>query len=71
LPQGPKMADLLSPNLMENVLVVPHGADPLPEQFIDFLWQREIAAVIVENNFVHQQESGQTGLGVRVAPGTC
>jgi hypothetical protein len=63
------MADLLNP--MANILVVPHGRVPLPEQFVDFLFQREIPAILVMQKFVHEQESGQTGLGIRVAPGTC
>ena len=64
-----KMADHASP--MANILVVPQGLGPLPEQFVDFLFQREIPAILVAYKFVPEQESGQTAYGVRVAQGTC
>ena len=44
---------------------------PLCDNFITFLWNKEIGACLIKPSFVHQQESEQTRLGVRVAPGTC
>jgi len=55
----------------EGMLLATSDGHPLCENFVTFLWDREIAAFLVQPTFVHQQESGQTGLGVRVAPGTC
>jgi hypothetical protein len=52
-------------------LVVPQGNKPLPDSFLNFLWDREIAAFLVKNSFISQQQSGQTELGLSIAPGTC
>lgn len=52
-------------------LIVPQGIRPLPDSFINFLWDQEIGAFLVKPEWVGQPESGETGLGVRVAPGSC
>jgi hypothetical protein len=63
------MAAKNNPNC--DFLIVPQGNKPLPEAFLNFLWDREIPAFLTEHEFVGQQESGQTGLGLSIAPGTC
>jgi hypothetical protein len=52
------------------LLIVPQGERPLPDSFVDFLWNQEIGAFLVKPDWVSQPESGETGLGIRVAPGT-
>lgn len=53
------------------LLIVPQGFRPLPDAFINFLWDKEVAAFLVKPEWVSQPESGETGLGLRVAPGSC
>jgi hypothetical protein len=63
------MADIAHPNAM---LVVPNGTPPLHENFITFLWDRELAAYLVKNPWVPKlEERGSTAYGVLVHPGTC
>lgn len=52
-----------------NLLIVPQGIRPLPDKFLDYLWDYEVVAFLVQNEYMGEQESGQTGLGIRVAPG--
>jgi hypothetical protein len=52
------------------MLIVPHGTKELHDSFISFLWDRELAAFLVHNEWVKQPESGDTGLGLRVSPGS-
>jgi hypothetical protein len=57
---------------VEGMLVVPQGIRPLQESFINFLWDRELAAFLVRNPWVAKlEERGCTALGVQVHPGTC
>lgn len=53
------------------ILIVPQGCKPLPDSFINFLYDQEIAAFLAKPDWVSQLESGETGLGLRVAPGSC
>ena len=64
------MAEVMVPKL-GGVLVVPQGTRPLPESFINFLWDQEVLAFLVKPDWVKMPESGETGLGLRVAPGSC
>ena len=57
-------------NLESQLLIVPTGAKSLPDSFTNFLWEQEIAAFLVKPEWVGQPESGETGLGIRVAPGS-
>ena len=53
-----------------SLLIVPQGPKLLPDKFIDYLWDYEVVAFLVQNEYMSEQESGQTGLGIRVAPGS-
>jgi hypothetical protein len=53
-----------------SLLIVPRGPRSLPDKFIDYLWAYEVVAFLVKNDWMSEQESGQTGLGLRVAPGS-
>lgn len=53
------------------ILVVPHGSKVVSERFVDFLWEKDLAAFLVKNEWVAPQEGGQTALGLRIAPGSC
>jgi hypothetical protein len=53
-----------------SLLIVPRGTRPLPDKFIEYLWDYEVSAFLVKNDWMSEQESGQTGLGLRVAPGS-
>ena len=52
------------------LLIVPQGARPLPESFINFLWNNEVASFLVKPEWTGMPEAGETGLGLRVAPGS-
>jgi hypothetical protein len=52
------------------VLIVPMGCKPMAGSFVNFLWDQEITAFLVKPEWVGQPESGETGLGLRVAPGS-
>jgi hypothetical protein len=52
------------------LMIVPQGSRPVPESFTNFLWENELGAYLVKPSWVGQPESGETGLGVRVAPGS-
>ena len=51
-------------------LIVPQGVRPLPETFLNFLWDNEIASFLVKPEWTGMPESVETGLGIRVAPGS-
>jgi hypothetical protein len=53
------------------LLVVPHGDKVVSERFADFLWEKDLAAFLVKNEWVNNLESGQSALGLRIAPGSC
>jgi hypothetical protein len=55
----------------QGMMLATNDGHPLCENFVEFLFSREISAFLVEPAFVHQPESAETRLGVRVAPGTC
>jgi hypothetical protein len=57
----------------EGFLVVPSLHPDLPESFQNFLWDQEVSAMIclLTDTWVRMPESGETGLGLRVAPGSC
>ena len=55
----------------EGMLIVPHGSQDLCESFLKYLWEYEIPAFLAKPSWVREQESGATGLELRVAPGTC
>jgi len=53
------------------ILVVPHGSKVVSERFVDFLWEKDLAAFLVKNEWVNPPQDGQTKLGLRVSPGSC
>ena len=53
------------------LLIVPQGPRPIPERFAEFLWKNELGAFLAKPSWSGEQESGETGLGLRVAPGSC
>jgi hypothetical protein len=53
------------------VLIVPQGPRPLHNNFVNFLWDQELAAFLAKAAWAGEPESGETGLGIRVAPGSC
>jgi hypothetical protein len=56
----------------EDVLLVPHRGDPLPDRFVDLIWNREVMAILVLERFSAQPAvNGKTRLGVKIVPGTC
>jgi hypothetical protein len=55
----------------QGLLIVPHGLNPIPDSFTNFLWDSELGAFLAKPTWAGEQESGATGLGVRVAPGSC
>lgn len=55
----------------EGMLIVPQGNHPVPESFTNFLWDNDLGAFLAKPSWAGEQESGATGLGIRVAPGTC
>ena len=52
------------------MIIVPQGPRPVPESFTEFLWKNELGAFLAKPAWAGEQESGETGLGVRVAPGS-
>ena len=52
------------------LMIVPQGNHPVPESFTSFLWENELGAFLAKPAWAGEQESGETGLGVRVAPGS-
>ena len=54
-----------------SLLIVPQGARPIPDSFLNFLWDHEVKAFLVKPEWVGEPESGTTGMGVRVSPGSC
>lgn len=52
------------------LLIVPQGIHPIPESFTNFLWDNELGAFLAKPTWAGEQESGATGLGLRVAPGS-
>jgi hypothetical protein len=57
--------------LHAGVLIVPQGQKPLHDNFVNFLWDQRLAAFLAKPAWAKEPESGETGLGIRVAPGTC
>ena len=55
----------------DSLLIVPQGERPLPENFQNFIWDQEVKVFLVKPSWVGASESGTTGMGVRVAPGSC
>jgi hypothetical protein len=62
------MAEITHNN--SNLLIVPQGDRPLPENFLNFLWDQEVKAFLAKPSWVSEPESGTTRMGVRVAPGS-
>lgn len=54
----------------EGMLIVPQVEAAMPESFINLLMDREIGAFLVMPTWIRSSEFGQSGLGVRVTPGT-
>lgn len=54
----------------EGMLVVPQGKKELAPSFATWLWDREVPCYLVQNDWVSMPEDGETGLGLRVAPGS-
>jgi len=52
------------------LVIVPQGHHPIPESFTNFLWNQELGAFLAKPAWAGEQESGETGLGIRVAPGS-
>ena len=52
------------------LLIVSQGLRPIPESFTNFLWDNKLGAFLAKPTWAGEQESGATGLGVRVAPGS-
>jgi hypothetical protein len=52
------------------MMIVPQGLRPIPESFTNFLWDNELGAFLAKPAWAGEQESGATGLGIRVAPGS-
>lgn len=57
-------------NCSPGILIVPQGTKPLPESFVAFIWENGVSAFLAKPTWAGEQESGETGLGVRVAPGS-
>lgn len=53
------------------LIIVPQGPRLVPESFTEFLWVNELGAFLAKPAWAGEPESGETGLGVRVAPGSC
>jgi hypothetical protein len=53
------------------LIIVPQGPRPIPDSFTSFLWDNELGAFLAKPSFAGEAESGQTGLGISVAPGSC
>ena len=47
----------------ESLLIVPQGAKPLPDSFLNFLWDHEVKAFLVKPEWVGEPESGPPGWG--------
>ena len=62
------MAEIVHDN---NLLIVPQGERPIPENFLNFIWDNEIKVFLVKPTWVSASESGTTGMGIRVSPGSC
>ena len=52
------------------LVIVPQGHRPIPDSFTNFLWEQEFGAFLAKPAWAGEQESGETGLGIRVAPGS-
>ena len=52
------------------LLIVPQGLRPIPDSFTSFLWDNELGAFLAKPTWAGEAESGETGLGIRVAPGS-
>lgn len=61
------MAESVKP---PGLMIVPQGQLPVPESFVSFLWDHHLGAFLAKPSFAGEQMSGETGLGVRVAPGS-
>jgi hypothetical protein len=53
------------------ILIVPQGFQPLHNNFINFIWDQGLAAFLAKPSWTKEPESGETGLGIRIAPGSC
>ena len=56
--------------LPPGLIIVPQGSRPMPESFTRFLWNEGLGAFLAKPAWAGEQESGETGLGLRVAPGS-
>ena len=53
------------------MLIVPHSRPAMALSFENFLWEQEVPAFLVRGNeWIRMPESGETYLGLRVAPGS-
>lgn len=52
------------------LLIVPQGSRPVPESFTSFLWENGLGAFLAKPAWAREKETGETGLGLRVAPGS-
>ena len=55
---------------LPGLLIVSQGLHPIPKSFVEFLWKNELGAFLAKPSWAGEQESGETGLGLRVAPGS-
>ena len=55
----------------KGMLVVPYEGKLIQDNFVVFLWDREISVFLVKNEWLSQSEREQTGLGLRIAPEIC
>jgi hypothetical protein len=56
--------------LPPGLIIVPQGPRQVPESFTNFLWDNELGAFLAKPAWAREKESGETGLGLRVAPGS-
>ena len=61
------MAEIVHPG---DLLIVPQGSRPLPETFLNFLWDHEVRAFLVKPEWIGLSGSGETGLGIRGGQGS-
>ena len=53
------------------LMIVPQGNLPVPESFINFLLDNDLGAFLAKPTWTKEKESGATGFGIRIAPGSC
>jgi hypothetical protein len=61
----------MADNESSAMLVVPQGEKPIPDKFIDFLWDKSLGAYLVKPEWVPLPSESRTGMGIRISPGSC